>query len=349
MKIFESKFTKEELKPLKNILLKGQLGFGPNVLEFEKQFQSFSGKKYNTATNSASAAAFIIFAYLKEKYGVCDVYTPSLAFTSPAWAAKHFDHNIIWVDIDNNLLMDINDYKEKRRLRCERYSDGGVKPVLMPILYGGVSTIPGFENIHDDGYKEIVVADSAHCVTPTIKSDFTFFSFHATKPISSSDGGMISTDDLKASKYFQNYKNFGRQNLNNSYNIIQEGFKFYMNNLNATIALISLKKYQKDLKTRKSNYTKLRNVLPHDESSSYYFATQIRDDAKKFNKKNQNQVHYPLLHKTQYHKKNKKIMFSDEPFYDHPVFLEEKNIDVPNTERLYPKIVNLPLYKKITL
>ena len=72
---------------------KGELGFGVNVPLFETQFQPFSNKAYNIATNSASAAAFMIFAYLKEKYGVCDIYTPSLAFTSPAWAAKHFGHN----------------------------------------------------------------------------------------------------------------------------------------------------------------------------------------------------------------------------------------------------------------
>ena len=37
----------------------------------------------------------------------------------------------------------------------------------MPILYGGVSNIPGFDNIKGN-YNEIIVVDSAHCVTPTI-------------------------------------------------------------------------------------------------------------------------------------------------------------------------------------
>ena len=325
MKIFESKFTKEELNPINEVIKTGQLGFGPNVLEFEKQFQPFSNKKYNVATNSASAAAFIIFAYLKEKYGVCDVYTPSLGFTSPAWAAQHFGHNIIWVDVNDNLLFDINDYYNKRRLRCERYSDGGIIPVLMPILYGGVSNIPGFDNIKG-GYNEIIIADSAHCVTPTIKCDFSFFSFHPYKPICSSDGGMISTDDLDATEYFQNYKNFGRQNINGSYDITQEGFKFYMNNLNATIALISLKKYKKDLEIRKNNYSKLTNILPHDDNSSFYFATRLSNDANEFNQHHQLARHYPLLHKTKYHNSDEKGWLS-------------------NTELLHNKIINLPLWE----
>ena len=39
----------------------------------------------------------------------------------------------------------------------------------MPILYGGVSTIPNFiEGLVGD---EFIALDSAHCVTPTMKSD----------------------------------------------------------------------------------------------------------------------------------------------------------------------------------
>ena len=317
MKVFESKFTKEELNPVIDVIKKGDLGFGPNVLEFEKQFQPFSNKKHNVATNSASAAAFMIFAYLKEKYGVCDVYTPSLGFASPAWAAKHFGHNIIWVDVNNNLLFDCRDYLNKRRDENQ--------PVVMPILYGGVSNIDGWDLEGD----EIVVVDSAHCVTPTIKCDFSFFSFHPYKPVCSSDGGMISTDDLDATEYFKNYRNFGRQNINGSYDITQEGFKFYMNNLNATIALVSIKKYKEDLETRKETYLDLcyaglNDILPHDDNSSYYFATRIKEEgANEFNKHHALARHYPLLHKTKYY--NSKVR-------------------LPNTEFLYDKIINLPLW-----
>ena len=57
MKVFEAKFIKEELNPVIDVIKKGDLGFGPNVLEFENEFYYFSKKQYNVATNSASAAA----------------------------------------------------------------------------------------------------------------------------------------------------------------------------------------------------------------------------------------------------------------------------------------------------
>ena len=327
MKVFESKFKPEDLIEVNKIIQSGELGFGPNVSVFENEFSSYSNKKFNTATNSASASAFLIFAYLKEKFGPCDVYTPSLGFTSPAWAAQHHGHHLSFVDVDDNLLFDTQDYLNKRT--SERQT------VIMPVLYGGVSTLSLKGLIGD----EVVVVDSAHCATPTVKSNFIFFSFHPYKPICSSDGGMISTDDEEASNFFNSYRNFGRSNNINGYDIKQNGFKFYMNNLNATIALKSLSLYSKNLEDRRSNFQKLKhevadfhspifnqNLLGHDDMSSFYFATIIADSKKvdQIKKIYPTSTHYPLMHKTTFYK-------SDNCLY--------------NSERLYSKIVNVPLHE----
>lgn len=315
MKVFESSFTKDELEPLIEVIQNGEIGFGPNVSVLEKEFKECSNYRYNIATNSASAASFMIFAYLKSKYGQCDVYTPSLAFASPAWSARHFGHNLILVDINNELLFDCKDYRTKRIVSPN-------KKVVMPILYGGVSKINNWNLIGD----EIVVTDSAHCTTPTINSDFCFFSFHPYKAICTSDGGMISTNIKEASNYFASYRNFGRENIKGSYDITQDGFKFYMNNLNATLGLISLKKQNKLKKIRKNNFLKFKNVLPHDENSSYYFATRICDNANDLIEQYKLSRHYPMLHKTKYFNSLKSLK---------------------NTEKLYNKIINLPLHTTI--
>lgn len=334
MRLFQTKISDGDVGEISKVLQNGELGFGPNVNLLEEEFKNYSSKEHNIAVNSASAAAFMIFAYLKEKYGSCDVYTPSIGFTSPAWAAKHHGHNLIWVEVDGNLLFDLKDYREKRRLRCERYTDAGIKPVLMPILYGGVSNINGFDTLSRDNYNEIVVADSAHCATPKIKSNFTFFSFHPYKPIAASDGGMISTDDKVASEWFNSYRNFGRQNVENTYDIVMDGFKFYMNNLNATIALTQLKSYSKNLQTRKNTYSALQDLnlpgelLPHDAQSSYYFATLICNvkSVDELYSKYPTSKHYPMLHKTQYFEDGTKLPF---------------------TENIHKYILNLPLYENV--
>ena len=315
MKLFLTKIEKDDIETISDVLADGTLGFGPNVIEFENKFVSFSKKDYNVACNSASAAAFMIFAYLKEEYGTCDVYTTSLGFTSPAWSAKHFGHNLIFVDVQEDLQFSAEHYKKIRRI-----SDN--KVVVMPVLYGGVSKIDNFSLFGD----EIVVVDSAHCVTPQIDNHFIFFSFHTYKPICSSDGGMISTDVKKASDFFKNYRNFGRVSGNMTYDIRSDGFKFYMNNLNATIALTQLDRYPNNLEIRKNNYEKLSKeykLLPHDKNSSYYFATTIIDDADKMIERTNLIRNYPMLHKMQYY---------------------DSNQHLPVLERLHKKIFNIPLW-----
>jgi dTDP-4-amino-4,6-dideoxygalactose transaminase len=339
MKLFQTQIKDKHIETISDVLRNGDIGFGSNVRVLETEFNKFSNRTFNIAVNSASAASFMIFAYLKEKYGVCDVYTPSIGFTSPAWAAKHFGHNIIWVEVDENLLFDVRDYKHRREFRdslemiandgfYDSYSDR--KVVIMPILYGGVSTIPYMDELKD----EIVVVDSAHCVTPTIKSDFIFFSFHPYKPIASSDGGMISTDDELASEWFKAYRNFGRQSIDDTYDISMEGFKFYMNNLNATITLTQMDVYYDNLKNRKYNNSVIESLnlkgrlLPHDDKSSYYFSTLIcdEDSVDELSKKYPTSKHYPMLHKTTYF---------------------DNRFELPFTENIHKLILNLPLYDKI--
>jgi dTDP-4-amino-4,6-dideoxygalactose transaminase len=323
MKIFETSISSSDTAKINEVLIEGNLGFGENVSKLEEEYVKFSKKSYNIATNSASAAAYIIFAYLKELYGTCDVYTTSLGFVSPAWAAKTLGHNIIYVDVNRQLLFDSQDYLSKR-------IDNKNQKVLMPVLYGGVSSIQGWQIVGD----EIVVTDSAHCVTPTLKTDFSFFSFHPFKPICSSDGGMISTNSQEANEYFCSYRNFGRKNIGNTYDIVQEGFKFYMNNLNATIALTSIEKYDNFLKKRKDNFDKIRQeisseveVIEHDTNSSYYIGSALSEKADKVMEGISLVRLYPMLHKTK--------MMGD-------------NSTLRNLENWHSSIINFPIHHNLS-
>ena len=230
MKSFETTITKQDIHKVTELLELGDIGFGSNVKVFEDRFSEYSTKKYNIGLNSASAAAYCLFAYLYDKHGSCDVYTPSLGFTSISWAAEKNGHRIIFVDVDDNLLFDFNSYEEQKENTTR-------KKVLLPVLYGGVSNIPNFNKQVTD---EIVVVDSAHCIQPTIKSNYIFFSFHPIKPLTMSCGGLLGTDDEEANEYICSYRNFGRENVGDTYDIVNSGFNFYMNNLNATLGLSQL-------------------------------------------------------------------------------------------------------------
>tara|TARA_Y100000592_G_scaffold42663_1_gene67804 strand:- start:2905 stop:3909 length:1005 start_codon:yes stop_codon:yes gene_type:complete len=323
VKLFEPIIDNVSLENILKVVKDGNLGFGDNVPKFEEEFSHYSRKKYNVATNSASAAAFMIFYYLKEVYGVCDVYTTTLGFISPAWAAKHLGHNVHFVDITKNLQFDCGDYFLKRG-----GSTSVNQAVIMPVLYGGIDTIDNWKTFGD----EIIVADSAHAVTPTLKTHYCFYSFHPLKPICSSDGGMISTNVEEAADYFRKFRNFGRVKEGNTYSLSQPGFKFYMNNLNASIALESIKRYPEQKQQRKENYEYIKErvsdeVVPHTLNSSYYIGSALREDAELIMDSMGISRLYPLLHKSN-SVGNSGILI--------------------NSERIHPKIVNFPIHHNLT-
>ena len=338
MKSFEPTRTKQDIQKVTELLESGNIGFGSNVKVFEDKFSKYSEKKYNIGLNSASAAAYCLFAYLYDKHGSCDIYTPSLGFTSVSWAAEKNGHRVIFVDVDDNLLFDFDSYKLLRQDPYIKKGEGN-KTILMPVLYGGVSNVPNFNEQVTD---EIVIVDSAHCIQPTIKSDYIFFSFHPIKPLTMSCGGLLGTDDEEANEYICSYRNFGRENVGDTYDIVNPGFNFYMNNLNATLGLSQLDSCFQNIKKRKYNLEYLQKSITldigyfteHDEKSSYYLGTLIlnergSEDLRHKLKKNgcDASFHYPYLHLSQYY---------------------NSNVPLGNLEDLDDRIINLPIHQNLS-
>jgi dTDP-4-amino-4,6-dideoxygalactose transaminase len=138
IKCFDSNITEQDKKNVLSTLDTRVLAFGPNVEEFESRYSYFSKKKYNIGFNSASSAAYLLYQYLYEKHGKCRVYTTSLGFVSPVFAAIKNNHEVVYVDVDDNLLM------STERLQ-EVFIEDGTVSVVMPVLYGGVSKIEDLE------------------------------------------------------------------------------------------------------------------------------------------------------------------------------------------------------------
>jgi dTDP-4-amino-4,6-dideoxygalactose transaminase len=334
VKSFEPYLTPETEGVIKEVLESKVLGFGPNVKLFEERFQERSQKEFNVGFNSASSAALAVFSYLQETKGPCDVYTPTIGFISPVWAAKFYNHNIHFVDVNNNALFNFAHYLELRQQNnSERLK------VVMPVLYGGVSCLEKESWVGD----EVIVVDSAHCINPQIKCDFSFFSFHPVKPICMANGGLLATDDSHAYEYFMKYRNFGREFSGHTYNVVQDGGNFYLNNLNAAIGLEQLNVCDHSIHRRRSNFNymktflnlKLGHLTDHGHNSSYYLATLILKAANTgyiqgylADYNIQASLHYPLLHKM-------KIFNCDEK--------------LPNAEQLVTRLINIPIHQNLEL
>lgn len=344
IKCFDSSITQQDKQNLLNTLESRILAFGPNVEEFENRYSRYSKKEYNIGFNSASSAAYLLYQYLYEKHGKCRIYTTSLGFVSPVFAAIKNNHEVVYVDVDDNLLMSTKKLQEV-------FIEDSIVSIVMPVLYGGVSKIEDIETF----CKErdcILLLDSAHCISPTMDYDYAFYSFHPVKPICMSNGGLLATNNKESAEYMFSGRNFGRKIIGDTYDLVQSGFNFYMNNLNASLGLSQLDHCLENVAKRKVNFETLKQNIPkelgyitdHDEFSSYYLSSLVlnkgfsSDIMRKTLRDNgvQSSFHYPFLHKTKFYKQDITLEKLDS--------LEDRIINLPIHQELLPqdmeKIIN---------
>lgn len=335
IKCFEPNLTESDYKKVLDTLKTKVLAFGPNVAEFEQDYKKFSNKTYNIGFNSASSAALLLYRYLYKQYGPCRVYTPSLGFISPVCAAKMAGHEVIYTDVNNNLILCIDDLKS-------RFINDEKKSIVMPILYGGISKVDEIQDFCSKN-NSILVLDSAHCINPTTEYDYAFYSFHPVKPVCMSNGGLLSTNDKEAAEYMYRGRNFGRETVGDTYDLVQFGFNLYMNNLNASLGITQLPRAKKNVLSRKHNLAFLEENLPedlgsftyHDASSSYYLSTLILKPGHSSvimrkvlrDRGVQTSFHYPFLHKTNHYKQDVKLKFLDS---------------------VEDRVINLPIHQELT-
>jgi UDP-4-amino-4,6-dideoxy-L-N-acetyl-beta-L-altrosamine transaminase len=172
--------------------------------------------------------------------------------------------------------------------------------------------------------------------------DYAFYSFHPVKPVCMSNGGLLATNNRESAEYMFSGRNFGRKHIDDTYDLVQSGFNFYMNNLNAALGLSQLDRCLENVTKRKVNFQFLKQNIPkelgyftdHDESSSYYLSSLVLNEGfssgimRKILRDNgvQSSFHYPFLHKTKFYK---------------------QDVDLGKLDSLEDKIINLPIHQEL--
>ncbi|MCI0562440.1 MAG: DegT/DnrJ/EryC1/StrS family aminotransferase, partial [Nitrososphaera sp.] len=199
---------------------------------------------------------------------------------------------IVWADVDpNSGLIDPLDVERKITKRTK---------AIMCVDWGG--TPCHLDELMRIGrkYGLKVIEDAAHSIGAEYEgrkvgtiADFTCFSLQAIKHITSVDGGMLllkDTSDYKRGKLLRWYgidRESDRKDFRCEENILDWGYKFHMNDVNATIALHQFphldrvlsahrgnaEYYQKNLDTEYFHVA--TNFLPYQMLSSYWLFTLL--------------------------------------------------------------------------
>jgi dTDP-4-amino-4,6-dideoxygalactose transaminase len=252
---------REEEDAVLEVLRSGWLTTGKVALAFEAEFASFIGAGRALAANSATSALHLALEALGIGPGTKVAMSP-YTFASDAAAARHLGAEVAFCDVSKD------DYNiDPGRLEDLLERDPAIKAVV-PVHVGGNPCKMG--EILDSARRRgvAVVEDCAHGFplrTPDgmagTLGDVGFYSFYATKTITTGDGGMAVARDERLLKRMETMRSHGfdrgawdrytSSTASWRYDVVEAGYKYNLPDLLAAVGREQLKKADLFLEQRR--------------------------------------------------------------------------------------------------
>ena len=239
----------DEIQAVSEVLRSGWITTGEVSHKFEALFAENVGAKYSIAVTSWTAAAHLAL----ESIGLAQddqVITSPYTFAATAEIVRYFNATPVFVDVNST---DFNINTEN----IERAITHKTKAIIPVHMAGLAANLDALQQLADK-YELRIIEDAAHAFPATYSgqkigslSDFTCFSFYATKNITTAEGGMICTNNESFAERCRimslhgiNKDAWRRYSKEGSwyYEIIAPGFKYNMTDIAAALGIQQLKK-----------------------------------------------------------------------------------------------------------
>lgn len=260
-----------------DVLDSGYIGQGAKVNEFELKLKERFKTDYVLTTNSATSAEHLALHLLKKPFkgindkiwnGINDgdeILATALTCTASNWPIMANNLKIKWVDIDPNTLnMDLDDLSRKITPSTK---------AIMVVHWGGYPTdIEKLKTIQQQayenfGFKPSIIEDCAHAFGSNFNGqpigshgNICTFSFQAIKHLTSVDGGLLILPHQnlynrgRLLRWYGIDRETNKKDFRCEADIPEWGFKFHMNDVNASIGMENLKEVDENvIKIHKSN------------------------------------------------------------------------------------------------
>ena len=227
----------EEINAVIEVMKSGMIAQGPKVIEFEEKFAEYVGAKYGIATNSGTSALHV--SLLAAGIGEGDeVITTPFTFAATGNSVLYTGAKPVFVDIDpETFTIDPTKIEEAITEKTK---------AIMPVqLYGQAADMDAIVKIAKK-HDLIVIEDAAQAHGASYKGDkvgvlgdMACFSFYPTKNMTTSEGGMITTNNKE---FAENAKVFRAHGSAVKYHHDVLGYNFRMTDIGAAIGIEQLKK-----------------------------------------------------------------------------------------------------------
>ena len=351
---------------IKEVLQSGWLTTAGKTMAFEREFAEYVHARFACAVNSGTAALHLGLEALGVKPGD-KVFVPSMTFTASAEIIRYLQANPVFLDTEygTNLIT-------PEILKAAIKANPDVR-YLIVVHYGGQAA--GMLSGNEEGIMDIckkqgikILEDAAHAFPSRLDNqmvgsigEVTCFSFYANKPITTGEGGMLTTHNEEIYKRVKRMRLHGinrdiwnRYTDNKpswEYDVIAAGYKYNMPDVNAAIGLAQLEKAEEFRAERQRvaeyYYTYLAHLktvldlplshVPFPDHAWHLFPVVLKENAplgrNKFIEKMTaagigTSVHYKPLHRMTYYKNKYRLKASD----------------FPNAEKTWRGNVSLPIF-----
>ncbi|GAA3645959.1 DegT/DnrJ/EryC1/StrS family aminotransferase [Asaccharospora irregularis] len=285
----------EEINEVVDTLKSGWITTGPKTKLFEKQIAEYCNTSKAVALNSATAAMEMTLRLLGIGPGD-EVITCAYTYSASASVITHVGAKVVLVDsgkdsfhIDYDGIADAITEKTKAIIPVD------IAGVMCDYdrIFEAVESKKQLFNPSNDLQKAFgrvaVIADAAHSIGATYKgkmsgevADFTSFSFHAVKNLTTAEGGMVTWRDIDGFDNEEIYKQYMLLSLHGQskdaltktklgaweYDIVAPNYKCNMTDIMASLGLAQFKRYPEILGRRKEIIEKYDALLSQLEVTS---------------------------------------------------------------------------------
>ncbi|MDD5924366.1 MAG: DegT/DnrJ/EryC1/StrS aminotransferase family protein [Clostridia bacterium] len=268
----------DEIQAVSECLRSGWITTGPVTKKFEDNIAEYCGTKRAACLSSATACLELCLRMLGVGPGD-EVITSAYTYTASASVIHHVGAKIVLVDTAKNSFY--MDYDKLEQAITEHTK------VIIPVDFAGVMC--DYEKIFDIVNRKknlfkpkskiqkafgrvVVISDSAHAfgsrkddkISGSL-ADFTCFSFHAVKNLTTAEGGAVTWREMERYSSDLIYTTFMNLSLHGQtkdalaktkagsweYDIVSPEYKYNMTDITASIGVVQLSKYDAKLQRRR--------------------------------------------------------------------------------------------------
>ena len=371
--------TEAEAIEVREAILSGWITTGSKTKEFERLIAIYCQTKKAVALNSATAAMELTLRVLGVGAGD-EVIVPAYTYTATASVVHHVGAKIVMVDVAPDSFE--IDYDRIADTITERTK------VVMPVDLGGVmcdydrifaaveskrELFRPANDIQKALGRVIVLADAAHAFGARWHdrmcgevADFTSFSFHAVKNLTTAEGGAITWRPIEGIDDEWLYKQYQLLSLHGQskdalaktqlgaweYDIVAPDYKCNMTDIAAAIGLVQIRRYAELLHRRRQIVERYNEALKdcnvqvlkhygddHQSSGHLYLVRLLGKDAEFRNEVIRKMAEKGIACNVHY-----------KPL---PMMTAYKNLgfdikDYPNAYRQFENEVTLPLHTRLS-